>query len=57
MTAAECKPGIMVKTQYGVGRLLHPDPRSHGAVWVVYIDGKGYPIEVEKITPVEQEKR
>ena len=53
MTAAECKPGAVVKTQYGVGRLLHPDPRTRGAVWVVYIDGKGYPVPVEQLTPVE----
>ncbi len=53
MTAAECKPGITVETQYGTGWLLHPDPRTRGAVWVVYIDGKGYPVPVEQLTPVE----
>ena len=60
MTAAECKPGIMVKTQYGTGRLLHPDPRSRGAVWLVYADGKAYPVPVEQmqqVEQVEQEKR
>lgn len=57
MTASECKPGVRVETQYGVGWLLHPDPRSRGAVWVVYIDGKGYHVPVEQITAVEAEKR
>ena len=51
MTEHDCKPGREVVTPFGAGVLLHPVPRTQGQRWMVYADGKAYPVKVAEIEP------
>jgi len=56
VTIDNCRPGLEVATPFGRGTLLHPVPRTHGHEWLVYADGKAYPVDVDEISEPDDEQ-
>ena len=57
MTEHDCKPGKYVSTPFGAGVLLHTVPRTQGQRWMVYADGKAYPVKVAEIEAADAQGR
>ena len=55
MTEHDCRPGRQVQTPFGTGVLLHPVPRTRGQRWMVYADGKAYPVKVSELREPDDE--